>query len=137
VSASAAEVYLIDPLEGSLDSDSASAPVFGEVEDLGPGTTVPMEVNVGSGAYAFECELQRYGTIIGPIVRVPGAARGTPGVLSVTFNDLIGSPNDPLAPASAYRAYLSQQLAVLLGQVDSLATAVRNGDLSQARGDWL
>jgi iron uptake system component EfeO len=137
VSTSAAEVYLINPLQGSLDSDSASAPVYAEVEDLGPGTTAPMQVNVGSGAYAFECELQRFGTIIGPIVRVPGVAKGTPGVLSVTFNDLIGSPNDPLAPASAYRTYLAQHLTVLVRQVNILATAVHNNELAQARSDWL
>ena len=137
ISSGAAEVYLIDPLEGSIDTDSASAPVFAEVEDLGPGTTAPMQVNLGSGAYAFECEFQYYGTIIGPIVRIPGTTRGTPGVLSVTFNDLIGSPDDPLAPARAYRAYVSGQLTVLVRQTDALVAAVHNNDLAQARRDWL
>jgi iron uptake system component EfeO len=136
-SSGAAEVYLINPLQGSLDTDSASAPVFAEIEDLGPGTTTPMQVNVGSGAYAFECELQHYGTIIGPIVRLPGSTPGTPDVLSVTFSDLLGAPNDPLAPARAYRAYVSEHLTVLVRQTDALRTAVRDNELAIARSDWL
>jgi iron uptake system component EfeO len=130
----AAEVYLIDPLAGSIDPDSVSAPVFGEVEGLGPGTTTPMLVNVGSGAYAFECELQYSGPIIGPVTRIPGHVRGTPGVLSITYNDLAGSANSPV---SQYRAYVSAGLETLVHQTDVLLADVRAGDLSAARQAWL
>jgi hypothetical protein len=133
----AAEVYLIDPLRGSIDPDQASAPVYAEIEDLGPGTTAPMQVNVGSGAYAFECELQYYGTIIGPIVQVPGHAKGTPGVLSVTFNDLVGSPSDPFAPALAYREYVTSGLQTLAQQTAAIATDLNSGNIAAARRDWL
>ncbi len=133
----AAEVYLIDPLAGNVDPDQASAPVFGEVEGIGPGVTVPMQVNVGSGAYAFECELEHTGAVIGPITHVPGDVAGTPGILSVTFNDLIGSPTNPFAPARAYRDYVSSGLETLVGQTDALAGAIRAGDLTAARRDWL
>jgi iron uptake system component EfeO len=136
-SSGVAEVYLINPLEGSIDPDSASAPVFAEVEDIGPGTTAPMQVNVGSGAYAFDCDVQHYGTTIGPIVRIPGAAHGTPGVLSVTFNDLIGSPGNPLAPASQYLAYVASGVTQLVRQTAVLAADVHAGDLSAARRAWL
>jgi len=137
VSAGAAEVYLINPLQGSLDPDSVSAPVFAEVEGLGPGTTTPMQVDVGSGTYAFECELQRDGTRIGPIVRIPGDVRGTPGILSVTFDDLIGSPIAPFAPARQYRAYVSSGLDTLASEVDALMADVGAGNLATARQAWL
>jgi iron uptake system component EfeO len=136
-SAGAAEVYLINPLQGSLDPDSVSAPVFAEVEGLGPGTTSPMEVDVGSGTYAFDCELQNDGTRIGPIVRIPGDFRGTPGILSVTFNDLVGSPSDPFAPARQYRAFVSDDLTRLANEVDTLMADVRAGNLAAARPAWL
>ena len=48
-SAGVAEVYLINPLQGSIDPDSASAPVFAELEGLGPGTTAPMQGQRGIG----------------------------------------------------------------------------------------
>jgi iron uptake system component EfeO len=130
----AAEVYLINPLTGSIDPDSVSAPVFAEVEGLGPGTTTPMQVNVGSGAYAFECELQYYGAVIGPVTRIPGDVRGTPGVLSITYNDLAGSPH---SPASQYRAYVSAGLDTLVGQTNTLLADVRARNLSAARLAWL
>lgn len=136
-SSGAAEVYLIDPLAGNVDPDQASAPVFGEVEGIGPHVTASMQVNVGSGAYAFECELEHTGAVIGPIIHVPGNVAGTPGILSVTFNDLVGSPTNPFAPARAYRDYVSSGLDTLVGQADALAAAVRAGDLSAARHDWL
>jgi iron uptake system component EfeO len=136
-SAGAAEVYLIDPLAGSIDPDQASAPVFGEIEDLGPGTTAPMQVNVGSGAYAFECELEHTGVVIGPIIRIGGHVRGTPGILSVTFGELVGSPNDPNAPVREYRDYVSAGLGTLVNQADELLADIRAGNLSAARQAWL
>src|SRR5262245_1303656 len=41
-----AEIDLIDPASGG---------VYAEVENIGPGTTTPMTVNLGSGTYAFLC----------------------------------------------------------------------------------
>ena len=107
VSSGVAEVYLINPEGGNLDPDSVSAPVFAEVEGLGPGTTAPMQVNVGSGAYAFECELEHYGPIVGPIVRISGNVRGTPGVLSVTYDTLARLSGELARLASQYRAYVA------------------------------
>jgi len=137
ISAGAADVYLINPLVGSLDSDSVSAPVFAEVERLGPGTTAPMQVDIGSGAYAFECDIQHYGTSIGPIVRIPDDVRGTPGILSVTFNDLMGPPANHLSPVRQYRAYVSSGLVSLVQQTDTLAKDIRAGNLNSARQAWL
>jgi iron uptake system component EfeO len=133
-SSGAGEVYLINPQGGNLDPDSVSAPVYAEVQGLGPGTTTPMKVDVGSGAYAFECELQYYGVSIGPIVQIPGNARGTPGILSVTYENLAG----PFAsPAAQYRAFVSAGLDTLVAKTDALLVDVRAGDLSAARRAWL
>ena len=133
-SSGAAEVYLINPAGGNLDPDSVSAPVYAEVEGLGPGTTTPMLVNIGSGSYAFECELQYYGAIIGPTVQIPGNVRGTPGILSVTYNNLAGALS---SPAALYGNYVSAGLDTLAGQTDALRADVREGNLSAARQDWL
>jgi len=133
-SSGAAEVYLINPVGGSIDPDSVSAPVYAEVEGLGPGTTTPMQVDVGSGSYAFECELQYTGPIIGPIVQIPGSVRGTPGILSVTYNNLAGSVG---SPAAQYRAYVSVGLDTLVGQTNTLLADVRAGSLSAVRQAWL
>jgi iron uptake system component EfeO len=133
-SSGAAVVYLINPVRGSLDPDSVSAPVYAEVEGLGPGTTTPMQVEIGSGAYAFECELQHYGAIIGPIVQLPGNVRGTPGILSVTYNNLAGPRS---SPAAQYRDYVSAGLDTLVSQTDALLADVRGGNLAAARQAWL
>jgi iron uptake system component EfeO len=134
VSSGAAEVYLIDPAGGNLDPDSISAPVYAEVEGLGPGTTTPMQIDVGSGGYAFECELQYYGPRIGPIIQIPGQVRGTPGILSVTYDNLAGGR---FSPAAQYRDYVSAGLNTLVTDTDALLAAVRAGNLSAARQDWL
>lgn len=96
-----------------------------------------MQVNVGSGAYAFECELQHTGVVIGPIIRIGGHVRGTPGILSVTFGELVGSPNEPNAPVRAYRDYVSAGLDTLISEDGVLLADIRAGNLSAARQAWL
>ena len=102
-----AEVDLIDPADGA---------VYAEVEALGPGTTRPMRVDVGSGRYAFRCLIEDTDAITGPTVRVPGHVKGAPAILPVTTDDL-------LAPASEYHAYVTAGLSTLAGQTDALAAA--------------
>ena len=86
-----AEVDLVNPANGAI---------YAEVDGLGPGTTRPMRLNVGSGSYAFRCLFEDTDTITGPTVVVGGHARGTPAILPVTSNDL-------LAPARQYHAYVA------------------------------
>ena len=59
---------------------------------MGPGTTSPMRLNVGSGSYAFRCLFEDFEAITGPTVVVGGHARGTPAILPVTRNDLLAPP---------------------------------------------
>ena len=56
VSTEGAEVDLVNPANGA---------VYAEVEALGPGTTSPMRLNVGSGSYAFHCLFEDFGAITG------------------------------------------------------------------------
>ena len=63
-----ADVDLINPGNGAI---------YAEVEALGPGTTSPMRLNVGSGSYAFRCLFEDTEALTGRTVVVGGNARGT------------------------------------------------------------
>ncbi len=117
----AAEVDLINPANGAI---------YAEVEAVGPGTTDPMPVDVGSGSYAFRCLIEDTDAITGPTVTVGGRLRGAKAILPVTSNDLI-------APAKQYHAYVAAGLNSLVTQADALAVAVRSGNLNAARSAWL
>jgi iron uptake system component EfeO len=115
------EVDLIDPANGAI---------YAEVNGLGPGTTSPMSLDVGSGSYAFRCLFDDYDPMTGPTVVVAGHTAGTPAILPITSNDL-------LAPASEYHAYVAAGLNTLVSQAGALAADVRGGNLSAARSAWL
>jgi iron uptake system component EfeO len=117
----AATVNLIDP---------ADKAVYGQIEALGPGTTRPMTVNVGSGRYAFQCLLEDQDPFNGPTVRIRGHARGAPAILPVTAQDMV-------APAAEYHKYVTAGLVVLATQVHQLDADIGGGKLGQARKDWL
>ena len=116
-----AEVDLTDP---------ANSAVYDELENIGPGTTAPMSLDVGSGRYAFLCEVQDFGPITGPTVTVGGHRTGTPAILPVTYNDLY-----PLG--KAYASYTEAGLRLLARQTTALAADVRRGNLATAKRDWL
>jgi iron uptake system component EfeO len=119
--AEAAEVDLVDPANGAI---------YAEVAGLGPATSSPMRLNVGSGSYAFRCLFEDYDPITGPTSVVGGHASGTPAILPVTSNDLLG-------PAREYHAYVAAGLNTLVEQADAIAADVRGGHLGAARSDWL
>jgi iron uptake system component EfeO len=116
-----AEVDLIDPATGAI---------YAEADDIGPGTTAPMQVDLGSGRYAFRCLVEDNDAITGTVVTIAGHVRGDLAVQPVTNNDLIG-------PAQRYEGYVTAGLRTLAGQVETLGAAVRNGDLAAARRAWL
>ena len=97
-STSAAEVDLIDPANGAI---------YAEVEALGPQTTRPMRVDVGSGAYAFRCLIADIDPVTGPVFRIAGHVSGAPAILPVTNDDL-------LQPGRDYHAYVTAGLVVLV-----------------------
>jgi iron uptake system component EfeO len=115
------EIDLIDPANGA---------VYDEIVNIGPGTTTPMSLDVGSGSYAFLCLFEDFSPLAGPAVTVGGHAAGTPAILPVTYNDVI-----PLA--QKYQRYTEAGLQVLAIQTATLAADVRGGDLAAAKRDWL
>jgi iron uptake system component EfeO len=119
--AESGDVDLIDPANGAI---------YAEVEAVGPGTSAPMRLDVGSGKYAFRCLLEDFDAITGPTETVSGEAKGSPAIAPVTNNDLYG-------PARQYHAYVTAGLATLVTQADALAKDVRAGNLAKARTDWL
>lgn len=115
------EIDLIDPANGA---------VYDELENIGPGTTAPMSLDVGSGRYAFLCLFEDFSPLTGPAVTVAGHATGTPAIRPVTYNDVI-----PLA--KKYQNSTEAALRVLARQTATLAADVRGGDLTAAKRDWL
>jgi iron uptake system component EfeO len=116
-----AEVDLTNPANGA---------VYGELENVGPGTTAALSLDVGSGKYAFLCEVQDFDPVTGPTVTVAGHTAGTPAILPVTYNDLY-----PLE--KKYAQYTEAGLRVLARQTTALAADVRSGNLTAARRAWL
>jgi iron uptake system component EfeO len=116
-----AEIDLVDPANGA---------VYAEIENTGPGTVNPIDIDFGSGKYALVCLFSDYSPVQGSTVTVAGHAPGTPAVLPVTYNDLI-----PLA--KKYAAQEETAIKVMASETATLAAAVRGGNLATARRDWL
>jgi iron uptake system component EfeO len=116
-----AEAYLINPASGA---------VFAEVAGLGPGTTRPVRLDLGSGSYAFRCFIQDTDTLTGPTVRVGGHHQGARGILPITATDLLG-------PARVYHAYVAAGLNTLAQQAGLLTRLIRAGRVNEARAAWL
>jgi iron uptake system component EfeO len=116
-------------LEVALIGASTGA-VYARVEDLGPDTTQPMQVDVGSGAYAFECSGVNYANQIGRSILIPGHVRGGVGIPSVSYNEMITVTDES-------RTYITKGLVALARQATVLATDVRTADLAAARTVWL
>jgi iron uptake system component EfeO len=115
------EIDLIDP---------KTSGIYAAVEQLGPGTTQTMSLDVGSGRYAFRCFFEDSDPTTGPTVTVPGHVKGFTPTVPVTFNDLV-------EPAKTYQAYVAAGLKTLVGQTETLAGDVQRGNLTAARRDWL
>ena len=104
--------------------------VYARLEALGPGTTQPIQIDLGSGAYALDCSGSSYAEIIGRTIVIPGHVRGGAGIIPVSYTQM-QTVNDES------RAYVVSGLAAVAGQVTVLAADVRTGDLAAARTVWL
>jgi iron uptake system component EfeO len=116
-----AEIDLTNPANGA---------VYDELQNIGPRTTAPMSLDVGSGKYAFLCEVEDFDPVKGPTATVAGHAAGTRAILPITYNDLY-----PLA--KDYAKYTEAGLQVLAKETTKLAADVRAGNLAAAKRDWL
>jgi iron uptake system component EfeO len=125
------ELYNANDVGGEIDLiDPRTSGIYAEVDQLGPGTTQTMSLDVGSGRYAFRCLFDDTDPMTGPAVTVPGHVKGFAATVPVTFNDLVG-------PAKQYQAYVAAGLMTLVGQTGTLASDVQRGNLAAARRDWL
>jgi iron uptake system component EfeO len=115
------EIDLIDPRTGGI---------YAEVDQLGPGTTQTMSLDVGSGRYAFRCLFEDTPPITGTTVTVRGHVKGFAATVPVTYNDLV-------PPDKEYQAYVAAGLKTLVGQTETLDGDVQQGNLAAARRDWL
>ena len=120
-SAGAVEVELVD---------SGSGAVYARVEGIGPGTTRAMQVDVGSGGYAFECSGNHYGDRVGGTIQIPGHVRGGAAILPASFDEMATATRES-------QAYVVSGLTALAGQTAVLAAKIRAGDLAAARAVWL
>jgi iron uptake system component EfeO len=116
-----AEVDLVNPANGAI---------YDELENTGPGTTVPMSIDLGSGKYAFLCEVQDFDPVAGPTVTVSGDVKGAKAILPVTYNELYPLCKEDQKATTAGIEVLERETAVLAGDV-------RSGNLAQAKRDWL
>lgn len=114
-----------------LLTDATSGAVYGEIEPVGPGTSVPMTIKLGSGQYAFRCAMEDEATVTGPTITIPGTVpKPVPPVLAVTSADLV--------PATkAYQTYVSGQIPTLVTLTAALKTAIAAGNLGAAQQAWL
>jgi iron uptake system component EfeO len=118
----AAEVFLVD---------SSSGAVFAYVDNVAPGASADLRVDLGSGRYSFRCAMSDEEVARGPVVAVPGHTRaGRRPVPAVTDNDLI-----PVA--KQYDSWVANQLPALVRLVGVLDADIRSGALARARVDWL
>jgi iron uptake system component EfeO len=125
------ELYNANSVGGEIDLiDPKTSGIYAEVDQLGPGTTQTMSLDVGSGRYAFRCLFEDTGPMTGSTVTVPGHVKGFTATVPVTYNDLV-------APDKEYQAYVAAGLKTLVGQTETLAGDVQRGDLAAARRDWL
>jgi len=125
-------------LAGEITLDDASGAVIGELETIGPGTSVPLPATLGAGTYTFKCLLGRLAATesqpvtvsasAGPADSGPGAA--PVAVKPVTVAELAG-------PNELYQAYADAQLTDLAEATAAIEADLRHGDLTRARRDWL
>ncbi|HZP50695.1 iron uptake transporter permease EfeU [Actinocrinis sp.] len=117
-----AEVYLISP--------STNA-VFAEIENLAPGTTRPLTATLSGGSYAFRCAFTDGTALSSKTYMVGGGSSGgSTGFAPVTDQDL-------QQPVADYRAYVQQNLLVLLADSQRLAADLAAGNVAAAKTDWL
>ena len=93
----AADVTLIDPQTGGI---------YAEVEALGPGTARPMQVDVSSGTYAFQCDNGNGNPLNSPTFVVPGDYRGGQAVVPPSVATM-------LTAVRSDRTYITNGLATV------------------------
>ena len=95
--------------------------VMGEVENIAPGLSRELRVELPAGTYETACK--------------PGmSGRGIRGALKVSGTAATVAPDAALAQATAsYQRYVTSQTAALLTRTEEFVTAVKAGDVAKAK----
>jgi iron uptake system component EfeO len=117
------------PADVSL-TNAETGGVYAEIEGLGPGTTRPMQVDVGSGSYAFQCDSEGSGFLTGPTTLVPGNVPDGQAIVPATVAETVTA-------VTSEKTYIERGLATLAVQTASLADDIGAGDMTAARSAWL
>ncbi len=110
-----------------------SGDIVGDVRILGPGTERTVGVRLRRGTYQWVCVYDHLQTLHSASRRVSvGVPKSgaTPELIPTTAAEMAG-------PQSAYDAYVTGQLQTLQTQVAALATDIAQGNVTQAKSDWL
>ena len=105
-----------------------SGVVYGEVENVGPGTTVDMPVSLAPGRYALACRQGVSGDGFGDEFTVAdgGAVASPVGYLRTTVDDFV----EPLA---TYRTFVGRELGALAVALAELRARMAAADVEGAR----
>ncbi|QDY06650.1 peptidase M75 [Micromonospora sp. HM134] len=95
--------------------------VMGEVENIAPGLSRELRVELPAGTYETACK--------------PGmSGRGIRGALKVSGTAATVAPDAALTEATAsYQRYVTSQTAALLTKTEEFVTAVKAGDVAKAK----
>jgi iron uptake system EfeUOB component EfeO/EfeM len=118
-----------NPVDVSL-LNAQTGGVYAEIEAVGPGTTRPMQVDVGSGPYAFQCDAAGGAEVTGRSTVVPGNVPTGEAVVPADVADMTTA-------VASERTYVAAGLAAVERQTSALAADIEAGDLTAARNAWL
>jgi high-affinity iron transporter len=108
--------------------------IVGEAEGIGPGTQRTVTVTVGSGGYAWRCQMSGVGA------QQSASRSATIGGRTAFPRNFAVPPLQPSelgVPIRQYQTYVEGQLTVLATQVGTLRSAIASGSVRTARAAWL
>jgi high-affinity iron transporter len=118
-------IYLFNPHTGVTVAHKTA---------MGPGATAVLSVRLKPGTYQWSCVLDglpKESSTVAQVSQVPRPSPAGPIVVTpVSMAQMAGA-------ITAYRAYVTAQLALLTDQVQLLQSAIAGGQLSQAERAWL
>ncbi|HWU33510.1 MAG TPA: FTR1 family protein, partial [Marmoricola sp.] len=118
-------------MSGEVMLLDAGGGIAGEIETLGPGTTLNLIASLGAQPYHFKCLWSNGKNVASVDITPTGASVSIP---------LAAKPASvaELTPANdAYVKYADIQLGKLTSSVQALRTAMASGNLAQAQDLWL
>ena len=129
-------------LAGEIRLDDASGAIIGEIETLGPGTSVPLTATLGVGTYSFSCRMGSLAATSSQPVTVSAgtgsatnAGAGNTGAGSAAVKPVTVADLTP--PNELYQRYATAQLTGLTAAVTAIQGDLKRDDIAQAKEDWL